>query len=272
MSRRRELQARIASLGEISEILGAMKGLALVELRRVGEHIGAQRESVRQIETALAEVVHFHGAALPAPRTPSFDICCVIGAERGLCGDFNAHIAQAAATRFGERPPDGVILVGDKLVEGWGFPTPVLGRVRAPSVADEIPATLAQLLAAIENAADSRPQQALRLRVLHHGAAGIVHRQLLPPVELPPPRLAFAPRLYLDPGRCAEALIEHYLHTLLHAALSESLLEENRRRLEQMDQARHRLDERLSILRRRENRERQEEIVEEIEVILLTAS
>lgn len=275
MSRRRELQARITGLGEISEILGAMKGLALVELRRVGELIDAQRESVRQIETALADVLQFHRTGLERPDSPAAEVCCVIGTERGFCGDFNVRITQAAAAYLaGPARPAHIILVGDKLADGWPSAALPPIRLHAPSVADEVPAALTALLAAINDCAAGHPDRPLRLVVLHHGAAGIQRRQLLPQPE-PPPLTnvpAFPPRLYLDPAECLTGLTDHYLYAQLHALLYESLLEENRRRLEHMDLARHRLDDQLVALKRRENQERQEEIIEEIEIILLTAS
>jgi F-type H+-transporting ATPase subunit gamma len=46
---------------------------------------------------------------------------------------------------------------------------------------------------------------------------------------------------------------------------------ENRRRLEHMENALHRMEGKIEDLRRRRNVLRQEEIVEEIEVILLSA-
>ncbi|MFA5939889.1 MAG: F0F1 ATP synthase subunit gamma [Sinimarinibacterium sp.] len=274
MSRRRELQARIAGLSEISAILGAMKGLALVELRRVGELIDAQRESVQEIGTALADVLQFHRAALRLPEPPYVEVCCVVGAERGFCGDFNARISQAAVAHLADAAAEHIILVGDKLADGWPAAAQATTRVRAPSVADEVPAVLTGLLAAINALAAGHADRSLRLVVLHHGADGIQSRQLLPLPEPPPlPSIpVFPPRLYLQPADCLAALTDHYLYALLHALLYESLLEENRRRLEHMDLARHRLDEQLVALQRRENQERQEEIIEEIEVILLTAS
>lgn len=274
MSRRRELRARIAGLSEISAILGAMKGLALVELRRVGELIDAQRESVREIGTALADVRLFHGAARPLPGPPYVEVCCVIGAERGFCGDFNARLSQAAAAYLGEVATDRIILVGDKLADGWPARAQAPIRLRAASVADEVPAVLTGLLAAINASTAADAGRSLRLTVLHHGTGGVQRRRLLPLPELPPlpSTPAFPPQLYLPPADCLAALTDHYLYALLHALLYESLLEENRRRLEHMDLARHRLDEQLAALQRRENQERQEEIIEEIEVILLTAS
>ena len=56
MSHRRELHARITGLREISDILGAMKGLALVELRRA---LTLQKDA--EIAAHLAEVLWYSG-------------------------------------------------------------------------------------------------------------------------------------------------------------------------------------------------------------------
>lgn len=275
MSHRRELLNRIAGLTEINEILGAMKGLALVELRRIGENIDAQRHCVREIENAMADFLAFHRHALPSPRSPTHGIRCVIGAERGFCGDFNARIAEAARAQHAAATlPEQMILVGEKLADAWTGPDDDVVRIAAPSVADEVPAALAELLDTVDRAVAAHASAALSLVVVHHGARGIRTRQLLP---LPEPRArgikeSFAPRLNLDPRQCFEALTEHYLYALLHAVFFDSMLEENRHRLQHMDMAMHRLEEQLTLLDRRQNRQRQEEIIEEIEVILLTAS
>lgn len=275
MSHRRELLTRIAGLTEISEILGAMKGLALVELRRIGENIEAQRHCVREIERAMDDFLAFHRQALPAPRPPLHGIRCVIGAERGFCGDFNSRIAEAARAQHAAATlPERVILIGEKLADAWTGPDDDVLRIAAPSVADEVPAALAELLDTVDRAVSEHPSAALSLVVVHHAARGIRARQLLP---LPEPRThtateRFAPQLNLEPRPCFEALTDHYLYALLHALFFESMLEENRQRLQHMDMAMHRLDEQLALLDRRQNRQRQEEITEEIEVILLTAS
>lgn len=271
MSRRRELLRRIAGLTEIREILGAMKGLALVELRHIGEHADAQRHAVHEIEAAIAEFLAFYRDALPRTAPPHQGIRCVIGSERGFCGDFNVRIAtyaQHAAAAL----PEHVILVGDKLADAWPGPVAATLRITGPSIADEVPATLTALLETIARLAAQMPAAAPALTVVHDSVRGIRTRQLLP---LPEPRLrgarpAFAPQLQLAPAPCFEALVGQYLDALLHALFSMSMLAENRRRLQHMDQALHRLDERLELLQRRQNQQRQEDIIEEIEVILLT--
>ncbi|MDE3130989.1 MAG: F0F1 ATP synthase subunit gamma [Acidobacteriota bacterium] len=93
----------------------------------------------------------------------------------------------------------------------------------------------------------------------------------LPVPDNPPRERGYPPRLTLPPARFFTALAEQALLMSLQGAFSLSLIAENRRRLEHMDSALHRLDETTAGLARRVNIYRQEEITQEIEVIMLSA-
>ena len=67
-------------------------------------------------------------------------------------------------------------------------------------------------------------------------------------------------------------LTEHYLFTLIHWLLYTSLVAENRQRVAHLDSAIRHLDNRSLQLTHLNNVLRQEEIIEEIEVILLSAT
>jgi F-type H+-transporting ATPase subunit gamma len=81
-----------------------------------------------------------------------------------------------------------------------------------------------------------------------------------------------APRLNLAPADFSRQLLDHYLPAALQGVLYESLTAENHLRLQHMDHALDRLDETLTRLNIRRSALRQERIVEEIEVILASAS
>ncbi|MDD3763776.1 MAG: F0F1 ATP synthase subunit gamma [Nevskiales bacterium] len=280
MSRRREVVNRIGGLSEIREVLGAMKGLALVELRRVGQMIDAQRESVREIEIAAVDFLSsFRDAVAPGVQ-PQQDIWCVIGSERGFCGDFNAEVLAALSDRADgghaeDVAPHARIVVGSRLAEAWPDETPPSCVVSGASVADEVPGVLNRILDAVNRALAALPaRDAAGLIVVHQTPNGVVFRRLLP---LPEPRASarrggYPPELTLPPREYFAALADHYLHALLHEVVFDSLLEENQRRLQHMDRALHKLEEELDILQRRQNQLRQEDITEEIEVILLTSA
>jgi F-type H+-transporting ATPase subunit gamma len=79
------------------------------------------------------------------------------------------------------------------------------------------------------------------------------------------------PLLDLPPRQFLLGLTEQYLYAALHAVLYQSLAAENQQRIRHLDGAVHHLEERSAALQRRIRALRQEEIIEEIEVILLNA-
>ena len=66
-------------------------------------------------------------------------------------------------------------------------------------------------------------------------------------------------------------LLEHYLFAVTHAWFFAAMLTENQLRMQHLDQAGHHIERQLDDLGKRRNALRQEEIIEEIEVILLTS-
>ncbi len=73
----------------------------------------------------------------------------------------------------------------------------------------------------------------------------------------------------LEPEAFLKELLDHYLFATLHELAYESLLAECRYRMQHLESAGHRIDERIARLKLRRNTLRQEEITEELEIILL---
>ena len=80
-----------------------------------------------------------------------------------------------------------------------------------------------------------------------------------------------APLLNLEPTRFLLQFTSQYLYAALHEVFYASLMAEIRKRLEHMDSAIRRLEKDEAKLRLRYNALRQEEIIEEIEIIMLSA-
>ncbi len=83
--------------------------------------------------------------------------------------------------------------------------------------------------------------------------------------------MSYPPLLNLDPLVFATDLIDQHLFSLLHEVFYSSLMAENLRRFQHMDQAIQRLEKDMAELVLKRNSLRQEEITEEIEVIMLSA-
>ncbi|AWI81437.1 hypothetical protein CEW87_19955 [Parazoarcus communis] len=268
MSKRRELEGHIDSLADIGELLGAMKNLALVESRRINTFIDAQRAAARIVESTLADFIADYSAHIAPPATHG-EVLCLIGSERGFCGDLNQRlIAESKAATAGAQ----IVLVGSRLADAWAHD--FAASIPGAGFGDEVQNVLANLVATLTPLLQgSRQFGPPALSLLYLGEAGTVHHSLLPAPEprRGGPRRSHALQLTLSPQAFHAALIDQFLETALSGALYDALLHENQLRLEHMEQAGHRIDEQLEDLGRRSNRARQEEITEEIEIILLSS-
>jgi F-type H+-transporting ATPase subunit gamma len=275
MTKRRELEEHRHSLAEVREIMNSMKTLAFMESRKLDRFLAAQRTVVTDIETVAADFLSFHPDALPAPKTDQAEVYLVIGSERGFCGDFNAALGRFVAEQVSpESKPDASLVVcGRKLEPLLEHDARVVHYTEGASVVEEISAVLGQITDTLTGLQNDNGAPSLYLVFHESEESGIILQRLLPPFrELAQPESepGFPPRLLLEPAEFVLQLTEQYVFAALHAALYQSLMIENRRRVRHLEGAVSHLDEETAELTRRSNSLRQEEIVEEIEVILLS--
>lgn len=272
MSRRAELEQRARRLSEISEIMSAMKTMALIETRKFARFMEPQQRLVAGIETAAADFLAFH----PEFRGTAGDgvagdesVLILVGSERGFCGDFNEAIV--AALKVYPEPGPWLLAVGRRLAGKLEGHARLVEWREGPNVAEEVRPVLDGLMECLHRLRqESLPW--IRLGVLcHDPEGGVATHAVLPMAPPAGPRFAHPPRLNLTPGEFFSGLVQHFLAAKLPALFYGSLMAENRRRLEHMERALGRMRTRIEELGRRRNVLRQEEITEEIEVILLSA-
>jgi len=274
MSRRRAIANRLSTLDEIHGIMGGMKNLAFAESRKLRRFLATQGRVVREVEAAAGEVLKHHPAPPPPPGLAR--VWIVLGSERGFCGDFNEALERELRERLAADGPGHVIAVGYRLharMEGLDVAArpPVL--IAGPGVADEVAGALTPLVATLRDL--EQREGPLAVGVLHHDAdrGGVRARRLLPPFdpppEAPPRKSAYAPVLHLPPEDVLAAIVEHHVFAALHGAFLTPLLAESVARLQHLDGAIRRLEERSHELTLKANLLRQEEITQEIEMILL---
>jgi F-type H+-transporting ATPase subunit gamma len=275
MTKRRELEEHRHSLAEVREIMNSMKTLAYMESHKLDRFLAAQRTVVTDIETVAADFLSFHPETLPAQATEAAEVYLAIGSERGFCGDFNAAIQKFVEEQLPAESKAGaqLIVCGRKLQTLFEHDTRVVDFADGASVVEEIAAVLGHITDTLAGLQQDHRAPALYLVFHQDEESGVVLERLLPPFrQLPQPETnsAFAPLLYLEPGQFLLQLTEQYVFAALHAALYQSLMIENRRRVRHLEGAVRHLDEETAELTRRSNSLRQEEIIEEIEVILLS--
>ena len=271
MSKRREVKQRLTALDEIDGIMVAMKNLALLETRRLAAFLDTQRRAVASIEAAAGDFLSFYPQA-PAHNGMQQMLLVVIGSERGLCGDFNETLLEPLAAA--QQEDTLLVAVGRRLENKLQGDARITAFVEGPSVAEEVQAALVRLVKVLSKLQQQRPEEVWRISALYHddesGEARL--RQLLPLAE-PTRRSVYshAPLLNLDPTQFLSQLTDQYLYAALHEVFYASLMAENRKRLEHMDNAIRHMEKEEAKLRLRYNAQRQEEIIEEIEIIMLSA-
>jgi F-type H+-transporting ATPase subunit gamma len=272
VSRRRSLEEHRERLEEIREIMDSMQSLAYIETQTIPRRLRAQRAVMRTIDKAAQDLL----GAFPANRLElrsSARTLVVVGTERGFCGDLNELVLREARrqTTDGKAAPPRLVLVGRKLATRTADEMPVAATVPGAGAAEEIPVVVDAL---VQAAAD--PTGTSSISALYPDPdQGIVQRSLMPPFVEPLEETApqpVEPVLNLPPGELLAELAEQMLFAAFHEILLTSLLAETQRRILHLDGAVRRLEDETTELSRRANALRQEEIIEEIEVILLNAS
>jgi F-type H+-transporting ATPase subunit gamma len=274
MTRRRDIERQRHSLAEIRGIMNSMKTLAYMETRKLAGFLEAQQAVIENVETVAADFLRFHPGLLPKPEGDNIAYI-IIGSERGFCGDFNRMLEETLADvlrQQAETTPK-LIAVGHKLHPMIQSHTPTALLLDGACVLEEIPPLLDQLATLLGDLYQYRGPDKL-FCLFHHSEGNIEMRELLPPfqqldVEPQPPTLP--PLLNEQPVDFLAGLTEHYLFALLHWILYTSLMAENRQRVSHLEGAVRHLDNENTKLAHLYNVLRQEEIIEEIEVILLNA-
>lgn len=276
MTRRREIQLHLKSLKDINGIMGSMKNLSLVEIRKLERFLSAQKRVVESTKSMAADFLFFHTDYLSVPER-RFHIYIVIGSERGFCGDFNESLIDTLMIEMKNNPTvqSLIVPVGRKICNKLEGNKDVAEFLPGPGVAEEVHALLIQLLKALEKLNSLYGPSFLT--VLHHIDATPKAQitPVLPPfsdLNLNTMQSMSPPILNVPPGDFFSELVDHFLFAALHEIFYASLMAEHQRRVQHLGGAIKRLDDRLIELTIKRNELRQEEITEEIEVIMLSTS
>ncbi len=266
MSQRQEVEGRLALFADLSGILGAMRSFALTELRRITKREAAQQQVVESLAKALDDL----SAVLPEQIMDKAgagikDIYLLFGSVRGFCGGFNEDVLrlwQAQPVKSG-----ALILLGERLHDMFAESKEQVCIAGADSGL-EAAAAIDRILAAIKQLRGGDDSQ-FRLWGCFHDEAGARSQQLWPvPLSPSAPSWGYPPLSYEQLSEVAVGIAEHYLFHSLLALLLRSIRVENHMRLMQMETALRHLERGSEDMLRLRNRLRQEEIVEEIELMI----
>jgi F-type H+-transporting ATPase subunit gamma len=264
MSQRREVEARLALYDDLSGILAAMRSFAVAELHRVTKREAAQQQVVQSLTLSLDDLA---GSLLiqaeKQSENPRKDIWLVIGSVRGFCGSFNEDVIRLWRGESHQTGP--VMLVGERL-HGLVFDECVsVQKISGANGGLDAPVTIERILAAIELLQGNeefglmaciRDEQAARCQRLWPLSACSRRKEHLLPFT------------YSPLTEVASGVAQQFLFHSLLALLLRSIRVENHMRLMQMETALRHLERGGEELQRQRNRLRQEEIVEEIELMV----
>ena len=276
MSRRRELDGRLDALRDINGILRAMKNLALMEQQKLAKFLTTQRRVVDSIEAAAEDFFTFY-PEVGRQLGKGTSVWLIIGSERGFCGDYNERLRESVEQHIRDRSPHQpcLVLIGRKLADKFIQDGRVAKSLAGPTVAEEVPALLIGLMTELrELQAGQKPGVRLEFTIVHQSPASeedeIRVHEPMKRAPRRPSRVGYPPLLNLDPFVFATDLIDQHLFSLLHEVFYSSLMAENLRRFQHMDQAIQRLEKDMADLVLKRNGLRQEEITEEIEILMLS--
>ena len=274
MTRRRDLERHRQSLAEIRDIMNSMKTLAYMETRKLARFLDTQHAVVQSIEDVAADLLSSYPDSLPETKQAE-SVYLLIGTERGFCGDFNHALVRHWETALQANPVDNpmLVVIGRKLYTLLEEDNRLVASINGASVAEEVTDLLSQAVKELMTLQAKHGNLSL-FCLYQNGQDDIVTKRLLPPFQqfpLEPPPFPHPPQLNLPPRTLLAELTEHYLFAALHEMLYTSLNAENHKRVTHLEGAVKHLDDQSDTLTRQYNHLRQEEIIEEIEVILLSA-
>jgi F-type H+-transporting ATPase subunit gamma len=275
MTRRHEIEQQLHSMQDIREIMNSMKNLSLMETRKLSRFLSSQQRVVNSIEQAATDFLTAY-PSLQTPPSPVNEVYIIIGSEQGFCGDFNQALIEELDTLVPAKSANNVslVVVGMKLYNTMQDHPYLVKSMNGPTVGQEVDTVLSELIDAVSSLHSlSGP---ISITALHHEHENenIQITSVLPPFQNLQNRQnqnTYPPRLQLSPEQFYKTLIDHYLFAALYEMFYTSLMAEHYRRVQHLEGAIDRLEQRAEELGKKRNIIRQEEITEEIEVIMLSA-
>jgi len=268
-----DAEARIASVQQISSVIGAMRGIAAVRAREAREHLAGIRAYAQTLAGAIGQAL---ALAPPPPSAGPEDhtghAVIALCAEQGFAGAFSAHVldeAEKAITAAGSAD-NALLLVGARglaaavergLAVSWSTPMVAhanLATVLANRIADALYARLDAGRTGRVTVVHALPGTTVALR--------IVTRRLVPfdYGRFPARAGATTPLLTLPPPVLLARIAEEYVFAELCEAVTLSFAAENEARMRAMLVARTNVGKTLENLQARARQLRQEEITSEI--------
>lgn len=269
MTRLSEIQSHIGSMGDLLDIVSAMRSLAGMRVQEVHHALPGIHSYAESMAAAIG------GALLLMPK-PVAEPCqerarralILCAAEHGFVGGFNERLLEAAEAVLA--PSDLLFLLGSRGATlafergrkiAWTGPA----ATRLADAPDAVNRLTGELYARMARGEVARVD--LMFGRYRQGAASTIEHRLLLPLD--------TARLVAQPGRQAplhnlpprlllERLMAEYVFALLTEAAVESVASENAARFAAMESAHDNVEKKLAGLRKDARQARQTEITSEL--------
>jgi len=269
-----EIESRLTSMRELSEIISAMRGLAAMRIQEAEHNLastrayaGIVRESLLRAMSMLPETPR-----APAAHQRTSDGIVVFGAEHGLVGDFNGRVVVSL-----EKVSRALLFV----IGARGMATcrerglPVAWSCPMATHVNAITATARHISEELNRRFSRGEVNTIEIVVAQFagGTQSIVTRRQVLPVEAQAKVVSNAtpPLVNLRPMVLIESMLEEYLFAELVDAAMESFASENAARLATMQTARRNVEQKLDDLTIAARAVRQDEITAELLDIVIGA-
>ena len=264
-----EVETHIASIGELLDIVGAMRSLASMRVQEAHRALPGIRRYAETMETAIGSAL----LLLPEPglegRTAQSRRALILcTAEHGFVGGFNARVLDAAKNAFDRG--DALFIIGSRGAtlareRGWKTAWARPMATRPQSAPEAVRPLTAQLYRLIARGLVTRVD-VMFARHPQGGRAMIEQRPLLPidPASFAAGRAGPPPLHNLAPDLLIEKLVADYVFARLTEAVVESLASENAARFAAMGSAHDNVSNKLEELRQDARLARQDEITTEL--------
>jgi len=269
MTRLTEVEAHILSMGELLDIVGAMRSLASMRVQEAQRALPGIRRYAETMAAAIGAALLLLPESGAISRTATARRALVLcTAEHAFVGGFNERILDAAEKLLAS--DDALLVLGSRGAAAarergrpmmWVYPM----ATRPEGVPQTIRHLTAELYGWIARGDLARIEVMFARRRQDTGTT--IERKLLFPVDLTLFALA-QPRLpplhNLPPHTLLEKLIADYVFGLLTEAAIEALASENGARFAAMDSAHENVSKKLEELRQDARQARQDEITTEL--------
>lgn len=273
MANEREIATRIVSLGELLEIVAAIRAIAASQMQQALRSLEAIRRYSETIHEALSDAAMLlpsDETRAPIPEVSKSGLIAFCS-EHGLCGAFNEHPLRVAEQALADSKGELALIVvgsrGGQICRERGI-KPDLVLPMATHCAG-VTAASRRIATEVYRMFSDRRIAGLEVVYAQHAGSQFsrIERRRLLPLEMPVVEqrsMAMPPLINLSPRPLFDDIVGEYFFATLENAAMQSFFSENSTRFRTMEAAHQNIENKSDDLTRLARRVRQEAVTTEI--------